>query len=85
MLFRNSNNTPGSDYYFFVFNVSRLEGRLNFFRLPEMVFGNNYLDLTHAATGLVLHFSAEDALKGWMQERLPPVQVPAAVRWKERT
>lgn len=53
--------------------------------LPEMVFGDNSLELVHEATGIKLHFNALDALRGWRQEGLPPVEVPAAAKWKFRT
>jgi hypothetical protein len=53
--------------------------------LPEMVFGDNSLELVHEATGIKLHFNAFDALRGWRQEGLPPVEVPAAAKWKFRT
>lgn len=53
--------------------------------LPEMVFGDNSLELVHEAIGGKIHFNALDALRGWRQESLPPVQIPAAAKWKFRT
>ncbi|XP_058070032.1 TIP41-like protein isoform X5 [Magnolia sinica] len=53
--------------------------------LPEMVFGESSLLLSHADSGIKIHFSAFDALKGWKHERLPPVEVPAAAKWKFRS
>jgi type 2A phosphatase activator TIP41 len=53
--------------------------------LPQMVFGDNFLELVHEATGLKIHFNALDALRGWRQESLPPVQIPAAAKWTSRT
>ncbi|KAL0804893.1 hypothetical protein Bca101_097383 [Brassica carinata] len=32
-----------------------------------------------------IHFNAFDALAGWKQEGLPPVEVPAAAKWKFRS
>lgn len=49
-----------------------------------MVFGDSSLFLLHVGTGIKLHFNAFDALMGWMQEALPPVEVPAAAKWKFR-
>ena len=64
---------------------SRLEKTLGTVHLPEMVFGDNSLELVHEATGVKIHFNALDALRGWRQESLPPVEVPAAAKWKFRT
>ncbi|CAL9188019.1 unnamed protein product [Musa hybrid cultivar] len=62
-----------------------LEEKLGTSHLPEMVFGDSSLILLHVGTGIKLHFNAFDALKGWMQEALPPVEVPAAAKWKFRS
>ncbi|CAL0300355.1 unnamed protein product [Lupinus luteus] len=50
-----------------------------------MVFGENTLILKHLTSGTKIHFNAFDALCGWKQEALPPVEVPAATKWKCRT
>ncbi|KAI5661159.1 hypothetical protein M9H77_20482 [Catharanthus roseus] len=50
-----------------------------------MIFGESSLVLKHLNSGLTIHFNAFDALQGWKQERLPPVEVPAATRWKFRS
>eukprot|EP00850_Spirogloea_muscicola_P021427 SM000249S08238 [mRNA] locus=s249:1124:3864:+ [translate_table: standard] len=50
-----------------------------------MVFGGNSLELVHEASGAALHFNALDALHAWRAEGLPPVQVPAAARWLDRS
>lgn len=72
-------------YYFQTFcSCFRLEEKLQSSHLPEMVFGDSSLFLFHARTGIKLHYNAFDALKGWMQEALPPVEVPAAAKWKFR-
>ena len=64
---------------------SRWEKVLATMHLPQMVFGDNFLELVHEATGVKIHFNALDALRGWRQESLPPVQIPAAAKWKSRT
>lgn len=52
--------------------------------MPEMVFGDSALFLLHVESGIKIHFNAFDALMGWKQEALPPVEVPAAAKWKFR-
>ncbi|XP_020578524.1 TIP41-like protein [Phalaenopsis equestris] len=61
------------------------EEKLGTSHLPEMVFGESSLNLLHLESGCRLHFNAFDALKGWKQESLPPVEVPAAAKWKFRS
>ena len=46
--------------------------------LPEMLFNQSRLTVVHEASGLVFDFNALDALKGWKQEALPPLQVSVA-------
>jgi hypothetical protein len=48
--------------------------------VPTLVYGST-LELTHLASGTRLYFNAEDALKEWLQEGLPPLQVAAAAEW----
>jgi hypothetical protein len=60
------------------------EDELQTTHLPEMVFGESSLSLQLLQTGIKLHFNALDALKGWKKEALPPVEVPAAAKWKFR-
>lgn len=62
----------------------RWEEELHTSHLPEMVFGDNSLVLKHVNTGTKIHFNAFDALVGWKHEALPPVEVPAAAKWKFR-
>lgn len=62
----------------------RWEQRLGTSHLPEMVFGDNSLCLLHEKSGFKIHFNAFDALEGWKRESLPPVEVPAAAKWKFR-
>ncbi|XP_061373907.1 TIP41-like protein [Gastrolobium bilobum] len=61
------------------------EQKLETSHLPEMVFGENTLILKHLSSGTKIHFNAFDALCGWKQEALPPVEVPAAAKWKFRS
>ncbi|XP_027365889.1 TIP41-like protein [Abrus precatorius] len=61
------------------------EQKLETSHLPEMVFGENTLILKHLSSGTKIHFNAFDALRGWKQEALPPVEVPAAAKWKFRS
>ncbi|GAU15029.1 hypothetical protein TSUD_48240 [Trifolium subterraneum] len=65
--------------------VQEWEKKLVTSHLPEMVFGENTLILKHLNSGTKIHFNAFDALCGWKQEALPPVEVPAAAKWKFRS
>ncbi|KAB1208467.1 TIP41-like protein [Morella rubra] len=66
-------------------NLQLFEERLQTSHLPEMVFGESSLVLKHVKSGTKIHFNAFDALVGWKQEALPPVEVPAAAKWKFRS
>ncbi|KAL5561328.1 hypothetical protein UlMin_031075 [Ulmus minor] len=71
-----------------ILNSSTLElweQKLQTCHLPEMIFGDNGLVLKHIKSGTKIHFNAFDALVGWKQEALPPVEVPAAAKWKFRS
>ncbi|KAL9244953.1 hypothetical protein vseg_018666 [Gypsophila vaccaria] len=61
------------------------EEKLQTSHLPEMIFGSSVLSLKHLASGTKIHFNAFDALAGWKVEALPPVEVPAAAKWKFRS
>uniref|UniRef100_A0A7N0UGF1 TIP41-like protein n=1 Tax=Kalanchoe fedtschenkoi TaxID=63787 RepID=A0A7N0UGF1_KALFE len=61
------------------------EQKLKTSHLPEMVFGESVLTLKHLESGVKIHFNAMDALDGWKLEALPPVEVPAAAKWKFRS
>uniref|UniRef100_A0A7S0RYW5 TIP41-like protein n=1 Tax=Chlamydomonas leiostraca TaxID=1034604 RepID=A0A7S0RYW5_9CHLO len=50
--------------------------------LPEMLFSSSRVTLEHEASGLALDFTAADALKGWVSEALPPLQVKVAQEWQ---
>lgn len=78
-------------YYLFAITIGcfllcffRWEEKLGTSHMPEMVFGESSLSLLHITSGIKLHFNALDALRGWKQESLPPVEVPAAAKWKFR-
>ncbi|CAG9462936.1 unnamed protein product [Pedinophyceae sp. YPF-701] len=51
-------------------------------KLPEILFGGSYLSLVHEPTETSFQFRAAEALQGWREENLPPVQVPAAQEWQ---
>ncbi|KAK2974517.1 hypothetical protein RJ640_018682, partial [Escallonia rubra] len=65
--------------------ICRWEQKLQTSHLPEMIFGDSSLILKHSDSGTKIHFNAFDALVGWKQEALPPVEVPAAAKWKFRS
>ncbi|KAL0006583.1 hypothetical protein SO802_008085, partial [Lithocarpus litseifolius] len=58
------------------------EEKLQTSHLPETVFGESCLISKHVDSGTKIHFNAFDALTGWKQEALCPVEVPAAAKWK---
>ncbi|XP_004289746.1 PREDICTED: TIP41-like protein-like isoform 2 [Fragaria vesca subsp. vesca] len=60
------------------------EEKLETCHMPEMIFGESCLVLKHVKSGTTIHFNAFDALIGWKKEALPPVEVPAAAKWKFR-
>ena len=62
----------------------RWEKKLETCHMPEMIFGESFLVLKHVKSGTTIHFNAFDALIGWKKEALPPVEVPAAAKWKFR-
>lgn len=50
--------------------------------LPEILFGNSSLQLRHEASGVVLSFTALDALKQWKADNLAPLKVNVAREWQ---
>jgi hypothetical protein len=54
--------------------IDALRERLDAAAMPEQLFGDSYLRLTHSS-GTTLEFNAADALAAWKDEALPPVQV----------
>ncbi|XP_048605523.1 TIP41-like protein [Brassica napus] len=65
--------------------MQRWEEKLKMSHLAEMVFGENALVLKHLGSNTKIHFNGFDALAGWKQEGLTPVEVPAAAKWKFRS
>ncbi|CAI9781852.1 unnamed protein product [Fraxinus pennsylvanica] len=65
--------------------LQQWEQKLQTSHFPEMIFGESSLVLKHVNSGIKIHFNAFDALLGWKQESLPPVEVPAAAQWKFRS
>ncbi|KAE9447114.1 hypothetical protein C3L33_20971, partial [Rhododendron williamsianum] len=61
------------------------EQKLESSHFPEMIFGDSSLVLKHMNSGTKIHFNTFDALTGWKQEALPPVEVPAAAIWKYKS
>lgn len=51
-----------------------MRDRLGTVAMPEQLFGDSYLRLTHES-GAAIDFNAADALAAWKAEGLPPVQV----------
>ncbi|GLT47349.1 hypothetical protein SLA2020_210520 [Shorea laevis] len=66
-------------------SLQQWEEKLQTSHLPEMIFGESCLVLKHIRSGTKIHFNAFDALDGWKKEGLPPVEVPAAAKWKFRS
>ena len=52
--------------------------------MPEQLFGQNALTLTHEASRIRLSFTADGALDGWKQADLPPVRVGLASQWQRQ-
>jgi hypothetical protein len=46
--------------------------------LPEMLFSSSRITLLHEPSGVALDFTALGALRGWLAEGLPPLQVKVA-------
>ncbi|GAA0141817.1 hypothetical protein LIER_02872 [Lithospermum erythrorhizon] len=65
--------------------LQQWEEKLETCHLPEMIFGDSSLTLKHIDSGIKFYFSAFDALVGWKDLALPPVEVPAAQKWKLRS
>jgi type 2A phosphatase activator TIP41 len=54
----------------------------NVLTVPEILFGNSRLELSHVASGVTLSFDALDALTAWRREDLPPLKVTLAQQWQ---
>lgn len=50
--------------------------------LPEITFGNSILQIRHDAFGVVISFSALEALKQWKKDDLAPLKVNVAKEWQ---
>lgn len=59
-----------------------LKTKLGAPNMPEQLFGNSYLRLTHHLSGCVLEFTAADALGQWHEDDEAPVQVASATQWQ---
>jgi TIP41-like family len=55
-------------------NIDALGERLGTAAMPEQLYGDSYLRLTHSS-GATIDFNAADALAAWKEEGLAPVQV----------
>nr|POE91740.1 putative disease resistance protein [Quercus suber] len=64
-------------------NLQLWEEKLQISHLPEMVFGEGLI-LKHVDGGTKIHLNAFDALTGWKQQALCPIEVPVAAKWKFR-
>jgi hypothetical protein len=51
--------------------------------LPEMIFGYNYISLSHES-GFSMSFNAKDALKMVDNEKAPPIKVASSTKWLNR-
>lgn len=51
--------------------------------LPEQLFGDSFLCLTHEGSGIKLRFDALGALRQWHSDNLAPLQVPHAKAWQQ--
>ena len=49
--------------------------------LPEQLFGDSYLQLSHADSGYVLRFDAVGALRQSLSDETPPVRVSHSRKW----
>lgn len=49
--------------------------------LPEMLFGSNFLSITHVESGTEVRFDAVSALNAWIISPAPHIQVKNAKHW----
>ena len=52
--------------------------------LPEALFGNSGLELTHAPSGATIRFSALEALRSWAAFGLAPYKARVSKFWEDR-
>ena len=62
-------------------DMDALKEKLKAPNLPEQLFGDSLLRLSHEETGVSLSFSAQDALQAWVAEDRQPVRVDVAEEW----
>ena len=61
--------------------MDALKEKLRAPNLPEQLFGDSILRLSHEETGVSLAFTAQDALQAWIAEDRQPVRVDVAEEW----
>ena len=61
--------------------MERIRQKLHAPNLPEQLFGDSMLRLSHLESGMTLAFTAQDALKAWTADDRPPVRVDMADEW----
>lgn len=62
-------------------DMESIKQKLKAPNLPEQLFGDSILRLSHEDTGVSLSFTAQDALQAWVAEDRQPVRVDAAEEW----
>lgn len=70
------------DYFYFSVLLYRISSELELPSLPEMVFGDNVLQIDHAA-GFGIQFNALDALK-LVDNRHDLMKVAVAEEWQSK-
>lgn len=70
------------DYFYFFVLLCRISSELELPSLPEMVFGDNVLQIDHAA-GFGIQFNALDALK-LVDNRHDLMKVAVAEEWQSK-
>lgn len=70
------------DYFYFSVPLYRISSELELPSLPEMVFGDNVLQIDHAA-GFGIQFNALDALK-LVDNRHDLMKVAVAEEWQSK-
>lgn len=70
------------DYFYFFVLLYRISAELELPSLPEMVFGDNVLQIDHAA-GFGIQFNALDALK-LVDNRHDLMKVAVAEEWQSK-
>lgn len=63
--------------------MDQLKEALGARALPEQCYTGNHLCLTHDASGARVAFTAEAALRGWLADASPRVEVAGSRGWQE--